>query len=122
MVYFVLLMMFYAITSLIESMHKIKGPKRKIFCFVLLLPIYILAAFRDVSVGNDTMMYLNNYLMVCNLSSLQDVLAQSRFEPAYLTFLYICSGLNMDYYIVQFLLSSFIYYSKVFHLFSEKNV
>ena len=85
------LIVFLLISSLIFQYSKdavvLKGNKSKIdvlYISVVFLLFYILLAFRDVSVGNDTIVYFDAYGNVADLSFKELLNYEGRFEIGYL--------------------------------------
>ena len=104
-----LLAAIYMIFSYSKISKYSKGLTRKQFIFLMLLPAFILVAFRDISIGNDTYIYYYGFNNIAYESNLLAAIANSRYEPGYVVLNYIASHLNGSYYFFQFLVSAFIF-------------
>ena len=109
MEYYIILYILYFFIGLTEINKKEKSSG--FLCFICLVPLFALTAFRDFSVGNDTMPYYNTYLTIHMLDDLKQAFLYSRMEPGYVFVNYIFSILNIQYIYLQIFVSMFIYYS-----------
>lgn len=109
MEYYVTLYILYFFIGLTEINKK--GKSLGFLCFICLVPLFVLTAFRDFSVGNDTMPYYNTYLSIHMLYDLKQALLYSRMEPGYIFLNYLFSSFNIQYIYMQIFISAFIYYS-----------
>lgn len=110
MVYY-LLLAYYLIASFFDT-TKIQSEKtRKLRIVVYLLPMFVLAAFRDVSIGNDTSTYFRTFQLAQRSESLLLVIQASRHEPGYLIVNYLLSHLGYSFYFFQVVITLFIYFS-----------
>ena len=110
MVYY-LLLAWYLIAGFFDNTIKQPEKNRKIKIMVYLLPMFILAAFRDVSIGNDTSVYFRAFLLTQRSESLFATIQASRLEPGYLFVNYALSHLGCSFYYFQVVVTLFIYYS-----------
>lgn len=110
MVYY-LLLGFYLFAGFFDNTKIQSGKTRKIRIIVYLLPLFILAAFRDVSIGNDTSTYFRTFLLAQRSDSLFAAVQASRLEPGYLIINYVLSHLGCSFNIFQVVITLFIYFS-----------
>lgn len=97
--------LFYLICSLVELTCKIRS--KKIWLAVLILPLFILVAFRSINIGNDTLNYYICYNNIANSKSFREI--TSRYEIGYLLLNYLFSLIGFNYYEFQIIVSLFIY-------------
>ena len=109
MEYYVILYILYFGVGIMEINNRRK--QTSFWCAVCLMPLFILTAFRDFSVGNDTIPYYNTYLTIYMLDDLKQAFLYSRMEPGYVFINYIFASLNIQYIYLQVCISAFIYYS-----------
>ena len=101
------------ITLGILSVSYIRGisiPKKGI-CFLLLLPMFILVAFKDLSVGNDTVNYYRSFIIISRCSSVMEAFKISRLEEGYVLLNYIVSHCGGSYLAFQVIVAAFIFIS-----------
>lgn len=84
---------------------------RKIICLLMLIPLYILTAFRSVNVGTDTLTYYNAFNYIIHYSSILDAIHYSRMEAGYVVLNYIVGSFGGSFLTLQIIISSFIYIS-----------
>lgn len=111
---FLVLSLIYAFVGFNEMSLKINH--RKLLCFVCLFPAFFLTAFRDVSVGNDTITYFRAFDYVAHFENVLDAIRFSRMEPGYILLNYVFSHANLSFYCMQFWISLFIYAALFFFL------
>lgn len=111
MEYYIILFILYFIIGLLEINNKVKPEYSKIFALVSLFPLFVLTAFRDVSVGNDTIAYFHTYSILSHINSFKDMFLYSRMEPGYIFINYIFAMAGAEYIYMQIFISGFIYYS-----------
>ena len=104
-------MFFYAFFALIETKFKMKPGSKKILCFLLLVPAFLMTAFRAVSVGNDTVVYLRGFNYVRSYTNLSKAITESRMEIGYVTVSYLFAKLGCSFITFQAAVSAFIYFS-----------
>ncbi|WP_274378996.1 EpsG family protein [Alkalihalophilus pseudofirmus] len=77
--------------------------------FLLMAPLFILVAFRDPSVGNDTL----NYFWAFSNIAQENMFASSdsRFEIGYIFLVRLLSNLGFDYFGFQVVTTFFIYFA-----------
>lgn len=107
---YVILSIYYLIFIIIESTFKLKYKKinHVIWIFLLMLPLFLIAAFRAVSVGNDTFTYYRAFLVISQEGLFED--SNSVFEIGFILLVRIVSRLGFDYFGFQVLITFFIYY------------
>lgn len=99
---------FYILCILLEKMHRIKV-KNKIWILILVLPLFIIAAFRAPSVGNDTLNYLKSYTVVSQESFFSAT--QSRMEIGYVIYMRVIALFGFSYLGFQIITSAFTLFS-----------
>lgn len=119
MLVYSLIYFFQIVFSFIELNSDFSNSDKKLFTFIQLLPLYILSAFRDVSVGTDTSTYFRAYNSVNIMNTLGDNIQLSRMEPGYVTLEYMCKLGGFSFLVLQIIISTFIYFS--FYNFIQKN-
>jgi hypothetical protein len=90
-------------------MWKIKKSNKKIYIFLLVFPLFILAAFRAPSVGNDTLNYYKSYLTVSQEAFFSPT--QSRMEIGYIYYMRIIALLGFGYLGFQIITSAILLFS-----------
>lgn len=113
------LLFFYGMTALLDICGGFKKANRKVLTGFLLLPMFILVAFRADYVGPDTDTYSFFYDNIAQLDSLKDALDSLNMEYGFVLFEYLCSRIGISYLGFQFLVSSFIFCS--FYRFIHKH-
>lgn len=88
---------------------------KKIIAVISIVPAFLLTAFRDVSVGCDTMNYLIFFEKIRLKDSLFDAILSDRMECGYVSISYLFSHLGLSFYHFQLFISAFFYIS--FYLF-----
>ncbi|MBR6125887.1 EpsG family protein [Candidatus Saccharibacteria bacterium] len=111
---FLVLSLIYAFVGFNEM--SLKTNHRKLLCFVCLFPAFFLTAFRDVSVGNDTITYFRAFDYVAHFENVLDAIKFSRMEAGYVLLNYVFSHANQSYYCMQFWISLFVYAALFFFL------
>lgn len=109
--YFISLMFIYAVFALIETRYKMKPKSKKLLCFLLLLPAFLMTAFRADSVGNDTIVYLRAFNQLRTFESLSQVITYSRMEVGYVALSHLFIKFGCSYILFQAAVSGFIYFS-----------
>lgn len=110
MTIFVVLLFVYSCCSIHKNCRLVNG-QRIIVYLLIYLPLFVLCAFRDISVGNDTSVYYYGFQNFSNFNSLHEAFTTSRYEPAYIIINYLFNKFNLSYYFLQIVLSGFIYFS-----------
>lgn len=83
-----------------------KRINRKILTVILVLPLFVLSAFRAPSIGNDTYNYYKSFLMVSREQFFS--VSQSRFEIGYIFYMRIVALFGIGYLGFQIITSAFI--------------
>ena len=108
------LAIFYLIIGFLELFHI--PISKKFLCISCLLPAFVLTAFRDVSVGCDTLSYLRNFTRIGFSNNLADAFLYSRMELGYVSITYFFSHFWKSFLLQQVLVTLFIYISFYFFL------
>lgn len=108
MLMYIGLVVFYFLCMLLEKIIK-KSLNKSIWFFVLVLPLFILAAFRAPSVGNDTFNYFKSYLTVTSEPFFS--VSQSRMEIGYVFYMRLIALLGFSYLGFQVITSAFTLFS-----------
>ncbi|KGR91204.1 hypothetical protein CD30_07100 [Ureibacillus massiliensis 4400831 = CIP 108448 = CCUG 49529] len=107
---YVILSFYYLMSIIVESTFKLKLKKKnsEIWIFVLILPLFFIAAFREINVGNDTIIYYKSYEII----SQEDFFGKTNsvFEIGYILLVKVISRLGFDYHAFQVIITFFIYY------------
>lgn len=112
MTYYIIIILFYFFCAFLEVGYPISNRWRAIYTFILVLPMWALAAFRSVAIGNDTIMYEYAYNDVLWQDTVGQLLGGGyRFEQGYLLLCWICSRLGLSFFQFQIVLESLIYLS-----------
>lgn len=111
---FACLCIYYFIMGVVE-LFEIPISK-KILAFFALFPAFFLTAFRDVSVGCDTITYSISFIKVGFFDSLFDAIKYERYENGYVFLEYMFSHLNFSFFQMQFVISLLFYVSFYFFL------
>lgn len=111
MVYYIVLLLIYFLVSINELATPIASRKRSVYCFLLLLPMWALVAFRAETIGCDTARYAFNYQSAQSINSLAAQMASSGMEKGYVLIraLFILS--NLSFYTFQIAITTYIYIS-----------
>lgn len=108
MVLYLSLLVFYLLCILVEKIFSEKLNK-KLWIIFLMMPPFVLTAFRAPIVGNDTYNYFNSYLRVSEEPMLSQ--STSSLEVGYVVLMKLFGLLNVDYIGFQILTVAFIYFS-----------
>ena len=106
---FSLLIFLYFVISIIEIFES--SISKRFLATIALFPAFFLTAFRDYSVGNDTVMYLFCYEKIAHANSFFEALSFDRMETGYVALSYFFSHIGLSFYQFQFVLALFIYAS-----------
>ncbi len=109
MIYYILLVI-YGVMCLSNKKESASSKKMRTI-IVLGLPLFLLSAFRDTSIGPDTSAYFNTFNYISRFSRLTEAIVNSRMEPGYVALNYAFSHLNLSFYCMQFFISGFISFS-----------
>lgn len=114
MFFYILLAVYFILSLTRINIKTMRG--KKLFVFLLLLPMFIVSAFRGISIGTDTASYYrvyNNisYNITYNGLSLISAVRNSRMEPAYVLINYLLGKMGCSYFVMQILLNIFFYVS-----------
>ena len=88
---YIILAVIYAVCAYLIPSSKMSKGTRKGYLFFLLLPLFVLTAFRSIEVGNDTYNYFRAYNIVASKASLLDAIRNSHLEVGYVTLEFILS-------------------------------
>lgn len=108
MLLYIGLAIFYIICAFLENFSKTKFNKL-FWVLILVLPLFVISAFRAPTVGNDTFNYLNNYMMVSQENFF--TATQSRFEIGYVFYMRVTALFGFGYLGFQIITSVFTLYS-----------
>lgn len=108
--YYSALLLLYVIFALLRIGNR-TNIGRKTLCFSLLLPAFMLIAFRSYSVGADTFPYYYIYNNMSHYTSIMQPLSVTWMEPGYVLVTYVTSHLGLKYYQFQILVAIFYYIS-----------
>lgn len=78
---------------------------------LLMLPMFLVVAFRGEHVGSDTFTYVNMYSIAEAYEDYATALIESRLEPGYLYLTYFLSHHGFGYHVLQVIETAFIYFS-----------
>lgn len=106
MIYYILLIG-YAIICM-SNINGIYLLSKKTSVILLSIPMFLLSAFRDTSIGPDTISYYYSFNYISNYSSLSEAIASSRMEPGYVALNYFFSYLGLTYFHMQIVISAFV--------------
>lgn len=98
---------FYILCILLEKVWRIKN--KKIWILILIMPLFIITAFRAPSVGNDTFNYLRSYDVVSQESFFST--SQSRLEIGYVMYMRVIALFGFSYLGFQIITSAFTLFS-----------
>lgn len=107
------LIFIYIILTFVISRAINKKNKNKIFLLLNFIFLFILPAFRNVSVGNDTVEYYRIFDMVSSMKSINGLFNISRYEIGYLLLNYLVTRVTNNFNVILFI-TSFIYLYSVF--------
>lgn len=113
--YFILIV--YFIACLFGKQKYKTDTQKKVVIFLFLLPLFLIAALRDKSMGPDTITYFNKFYYLKSFESLKTV-KSSWMEFGYVAISYIIGKLGFSYYFFQIVISSFVFFSIGKFLFS----
>lgn len=113
MLYYLILLVIYFVLGFRELSYPVEK-NRGIYTFLLLLPMFILAALRSLEIGNDTIVYYYAFEQIDEHMSFLQVVRQSRLESGYLLLCYCCCKLGLSFLGLQILVS-FIIYAGLFY-------
>lgn len=85
--------------------------RKKLFLFLLIIPLLFFVSFRGTSVGPDTASYYRVYNLIANNSSISEAILNSRMESGFVIVNYLFSKIGFSYWGFQIAVSIFIYYS-----------
>lgn len=105
---YLFLALFYIICIILEYGLRNKFFNKICWITILILPLFILAAFRAPSVGNDSVNYYNAYYNITQASSLFNI--DSRLEKGYVFFNRIIGNLGFNYLEFQIIENIIIYF------------
>lgn len=106
---FLCLSIFFLIVGAVEIFDPpISKKKLSALCLV---PAFILTAFRDISIGSDTLNYARIFNRITFYKSFFEACEYERIESGYVALNYILGGMGLEYYHFQFFVALFIYVS-----------
>lgn len=105
---YICIALYYVLSMIIEKiLHN--RINRTIWILVLVLPLFILSAFRAPTVGNDTISYLRSYIIVSQESFFSP--SQSRLEIGYIFYMRLIALFGFSYFGFQVITSTLILFS-----------
>jgi len=107
MVFYLLLFAYYIF---IFFGHKTSDNK-VLLIVIYLLPLFVLTAFRDISIGPDTSSYYFFFYKINNCNSLADAFNVTGMEPGFVIINFLATRIHLSYYSLQFIFALFIYFS-----------
>lgn len=110
MVFYLLLVVYFLCTVLSTGRYR-SDRSKKIAVFLYLLPLFLLVALRDRSIGPDTNAYYRIFYNIASRSNFLETVTQSRLEPGYYTLCFLIGKLGGSYYLMQIIISAFIFCS-----------
>lgn len=116
MIYYIFLLAFYFLSGFCELNQKCEKKKSYSYTLVMMLPLYILTAFRDLTIGADTYSYYRTYNLISQSSDLKSALISSRMEKGYIIVNYLLSKIGCTYLGFQVIISLIIYTSLFFFI------
>ncbi len=105
---FIYIVLTFAISKIIN-----KKFSNKIFLTLNFIFLFMLAAFRDVSVGNDTIEYYRIFNLISSIESVNEIFNISRYEIGYLLLNYLITRFTNNFNVLLFI-TSYIYIYSVF--------
>lgn len=109
MEYYITLIIIYFILGLVELNGKHEIRRSDSYLFFMLLPLFILTAFRSQQIGNDTLNYVESYEFIQQATSLSKAMLYSRMESGYVMINYWAGQIGMDFFQFQIVTSAFMY-------------
>lgn len=111
MLYYSILLLIYFLLS-IGEMGKVWGEsKRNAYCFLLMLPMWALVAFRGENIGCDTPHYIFAWNYAQFYDSFMDQWTRTNMEVGYVWVRWLFIHYDQSFFIFQIVVSSFIYFS-----------
>ncbi len=104
MLLYIILVLFYMFCMVLESIFG-KKINRVVWTFILILPLFILSAFRAPTVGNDTFNYYKSYMTVSQETFFSS--SQSRLEIGYIFYMRLIALFGFSYFGFQVITSAF---------------
>lgn len=114
MIYYILALVFYFISGLCELYNQCKKKNNCIYTIIMLLPLFILTAFRDINIGADTYSYYRTYNLISQCPDLKNALISSRMEKGFILINYLVSKNDSSYLGFQIVITLVIYISLFF--------
>lgn len=109
MTVYLLLIIFYLCVSFFEDSSSHDNKNKKIRSAILILPMFILTAFRGINVGTDTLQYYRIYYLYNSYSDILSGLKSSEIEPGYLILNFISNHIGLSYNQFQIVVALIIY-------------
>lgn len=109
MIIYLLLIIFYFCMSYSEDSRPLDNKNKKIRSFILILPMFILTAFRGINVGTDTSQYHRIYYLYNSYTELLSRIKDSEIEPGYLILNFIANHIGLSYNQFQIVIALIIY-------------
>lgn len=107
---FYLLLVIYFLGALFGKKEYGSNKSRKLVVVLYILPLFLLTALRDVSIGPDTVSYYRIFTRIAGRDTYIHAFAYDHFEPGYVLLNYIIGKAGGSYYLMQILISAFLYY------------
>lgn len=111
MSYYITLLCIYGFFAIIETKGDFYHRSRKTLCFLLLLPLWAMTAFRAETVGNDTLNYIRAFTDIGKCINIGEAIQGSRMEIGYVVLNYLLAKCGASYLLFQTLTGAFIYWS-----------
>lgn len=108
---FYLLLVIYFLGTLFGKKEYKSTKSRKLTVILYILPLFLLTALRDVSIGPDTAAYYRIFYTIAGRDTFIQAVTYSHFEPGYVLLNYIIGKAGGSYYLMQILISAFLYYA-----------
>jgi hypothetical protein len=104
---FDVLVVYFLFLGLVELFNP--PVSKKMLCFFSLMPCFFVTAFRDLSVGCDTVAYLRMFNRVAFSNGLLEAILNSRMEIGYVILNYFISHIGLSFFYLQFFIALFFY-------------
>lgn len=105
---YLMLALCYVVGIIIEIKDR-KLNNRKLWISILIIPLFLLTAFRGLDVGNDTYNYYLSFNSLSNENLFSPI--NSRLEIGYVLLIRLFGMLDINYFIFQVCISIFVYIS-----------
>lgn len=110
MTIYIILAIFYMFCIPLEKTI-LKRISRKTWALLLIIPLFCITAFKDISVGSDTYGYKSMYDVLSQQQLFSEI--NTNMEVGYVFINRLLGFLNVDFYGFQIIYSIFVYYSLI---------